>query len=51
MRDERCTEDKATLRSDTPSNQKVTRGMPHKCLTTCQQTFADHVPLEEPSTS
>ena len=42
----KCTEDEATLRSGTKSNQKVTRGMPHKYLTTCQQMFAVHVPLK-----
>ena len=40
------TEDEATLQSGTKSNQKVTRGMPHKCLTTCQQMIAIRVLLK-----
>ena len=42
----KCTEDEATLRFGTKSNQNVTRGTPHKYLTTCQQMFAIHVLLE-----
>ena len=46
---EKCTEDEATLRSGTKSNEKVTHGMPHKCLTTCQQMIAIRVVLLENS--
>ena len=43
----KCTEDEATLRSWGKSNQKVTRVVPYKCLTTCQQMTAVRVVLLE----